>query len=54
MKSFFENDEIEGEGIPAFMARVGGKSKLKKRIVDDEFPSNYEDLIYVEIGRAHV
>jgi len=56
MKSFFENDEIEGEGISAFMARVGGKSKLKKRIVDDEFPSNYEDLIYVEpfIGAGHV
>lgn len=55
MKSFLENDEIEGEGIPAFTGRVGGKSKLKKRIVD-EFPSNYEDLIYVEpfIGAGHV
>ena len=55
MESFFENDEIEGEGLTAFVSRSGGKSKLKKRIVD-EFPSNYEDLIYVEpfIGAGHV
>lgn len=55
MESFLDTDEIEGEGLKAFMGRVGGKSKLKKRIID-EFPSNYENMIYVEpfIGAGHV
>ncbi len=28
--------------------RIGGKSKLKKTIVDNYFPNNYKDMIYVE------
>lgn len=28
--------------------RIGGKSKLKKTIVDDYFPNSYKDMIYVE------
>ena len=35
-------------GLKAPYGRVGGKSKLKKRIVDDYFPKDYRDLIYVE------
>jgi len=35
-------------GMKAPYGRVGGKSKLKKRIVDDYFPKDYRDLIYVE------
>jgi DNA adenine methylase len=56
MESFFEENKIEGEGIKAFMARTGGKSKLKKLIVDDIFPRNYQSMIYVEpfIGAGHV
>jgi DNA adenine methylase len=56
MKSFFTNDEIDGTGIRTFMSRTGGKSKLKKIIVDDEFPLNYKELIYVEpfVGAGHV
>jgi len=56
MKSFLEDDEIEGEGIKAFMARTGGKSLLKKRIVDTIFPKDYESMTYVEpfVGAGHV
>ena len=35
-------------GMKAPYGRVGGKSKLKKLIVDDYFPKDYRDLVYVE------
>lgn len=35
-------------GIKAPFGRIGGKSKLKKKIVEYYFPKNYKDLIYVE------
>lgn len=56
MKSFLEDDEIEGEGIKTFMGRTGGKKLLKKRIVSDIFPKGYESMTYVEpfIGAGHV
>ena len=56
MKTFLEEDEIEGEGLKTFMARMGGKKLLKKRIVDKIFPKNYEDMTYVEpfVGAGHV
>jgi DNA adenine methylase len=49
-------DEIIGDGIKAPFARIGGKSLLKKRIVDKYFPKDYEQLIYVEpfIGAGSV
>jgi DNA adenine methylase len=55
MNSFIENDEIEGTGLRAFMSRVGGKSLLKKRIVE-MFPDDYEHMTYVEpfVGAGHV
>jgi DNA adenine methylase len=55
MNSFIEDDEIEGGSIKTFMARTGGKSLLKKRIID-MFPDDYEHMTYVEpfIGAGHV
>ena len=35
-------------GMKSPSGRVGGKSKLKKLIVDDYFPKDYRDLVYVE------
>ena len=37
--------DLLGKGI---VARVGGKSRLQQRIVNNYFPQNYEDLIYIE------
>jgi DNA adenine methylase len=56
MNTFFDEHEIEGEGIKAFMGRIGGKRLLKKRIVDNIFPDDYEDMIYVEpfVGAGHI
>jgi DNA adenine methylase len=39
---------IASGGMKAPYGRIGGKSKLKKLIVDEYFPKDYEDLIYVE------
>jgi DNA adenine methylase len=39
--------ELEGSAAP-LIARFGGKSRLKKIIVNDYFPKDYEDLRYVE------
>jgi DNA adenine methylase len=56
MKTFLEEDEIDGEGLKTFMSRMGGKNLLKKRIVDKIFPKDYEDMTYVEpfVGAGHV
>ena len=56
MKTFLDEDEIQGDGLRTFIGRTGGKSLLKKRIVDNIFPNGYEDMIYVEpfIGAGHV
>lgn len=35
-------------GINPAFPRVGGKSLLKKKIVDEYFPEDYENMIYVE------
>lgn len=35
-------------GVNPFMSRIGGKKLLKKIIVDDYFPPNYQNMIYVE------
>jgi DNA adenine methylase len=55
MKSFLE-DDIEGTGLKTFMSRVGGKKLLKKQIVDNIFPKDYESMIYVEpfVGAGHI
>lgn len=39
---------ISGDGLKPFMARIGGKTLLKKTIVDKYFPDGYEDMTYVE------
>jgi DNA adenine methylase len=39
---------ITGMGLNAIIGRVGGKKLLKKRIVDNYFPKNYEQMTYVE------
>ena len=51
-----ETDEIFGAGIIAPFSRIGGKSRLKKRIVEDFFPKDYENMTYVEpfIGAGSV
>jgi DNA adenine methylase len=43
-----EIEEIVGAGINAPFSRIGGKSRLKKRIVEEYFPKDYENMIYVE------
>lgn len=55
MKSFLDNTEIHGTG-KTFIGRTGGKKLLKKRIVDDIFPEDYESMTYVEpfVGAGHV
>jgi DNA adenine methylase len=40
-------EKKEGDGKP-IIGRIGGKSLLKKIIVNSYFPENYEDMIYVE------
>jgi DNA adenine methylase len=40
-----DNCDIHLRGL---IGRIGGKSKLKKVIVDEYFPKNYRDMIYVE------
>jgi len=42
------DNEIIGDGLKAPFSRTGGKSLLKKKIVDKYFPKDYEQLIYVE------
>ena len=42
------NAQLMGSGLKAPFGRIGGKSKLKKRIVNDYFPNDYENMIYVE------
>ncbi len=42
------NAQLMGSGLKAPFGRIGGKSKLKKRIVNEYFPNNYENMIYVE------
>lgn len=34
--------------LPCIIGRIGGKSKLKKIIVEDYFPKDYECMLYVE------
>jgi len=41
-------NKIAGDGLKPFMARIGGKSLLKKTIVDKYFPKDYEDMVYIE------
>jgi DNA adenine methylase len=48
LDDILEIDEIVGAGINAPFSRIGGKSRLKKRIVDEYFPKDYENMIYVE------
>jgi len=56
LEDILEIDEIVGAGINAPFSRIGGKSRLKKRIVDEYFPKDYENMIYVEpfIGAGSV
>lgn len=42
------NNTTAKGGMKAPYGRVGGKSKLKKLIVDEYFPKDYESLVYVE------
>lgn len=48
LEDILEIDEIVGAGINAPFGRIGGKSRLKKRIVDEYFPKDYENMTYVE------
>lgn len=36
------------KGLKSLVARVGGKTKLKKKIVNEYFPDGYESMLYVE------
>jgi DNA adenine methylase len=56
LEDILEIDEIVGAGINAPFSRVGGKSRLKKRIVNEYFPKDYENMTYVEpfIGAGSV
>jgi hypothetical protein len=42
--------------LKSLFGRIGGKSKLKKKIVDGFFPNNYENMSYVEafVGGASI
>lgn len=40
---------MEGYGLRSPFGRVGGKSKLKKELINDFFPKDYENMIYVEV-----
>jgi DNA adenine methylase len=42
-----DNNILKG-GLKSFIARMGGKSKLKKEIVNNYFFSNYQNMTYVE------
>jgi len=50
-----DEEEVIG-GVKAPFGRIGGKSKLKKIIVEKYFPKNYENMTYVEpfIGAGSV
>ena len=39
---------MSGLGLNPIVGRIGGKSLLKKKIVDSYFPKNYENMTYVE------
>ncbi len=47
-KKAIEISEHMNGGLMPPISRIGGKSKLKKIIVDDYFPKDYENLRYVE------
>jgi len=50
-----EKNKVKG-GLSSVFGRVGGKKLLKKTIVDDYFPEDYENMIYVEpfVGAGNI
>ena len=48
--------DITKGGIRAPIGRIGGKSKLKKIIVEKYFPKDYENMTYIEpfFGAGHI
>lgn len=47
MSVYKEAIELLGAGLTAPYGRMGGKSKLKKKLIK-YFPTNYEDMTYIE------
>ena len=54
-----ENKKVKsgsGKTLKAPFGRMGGKSKLKKIIINEYFPKNYENMTYVEpfVGAGNI
>lgn len=47
MQAIIINENLEG-GLRPIVGRIGGKNLLKKEIVNNYFPKDYENMIYVE------